>query len=370
VKKIIITGGHLTPAQAVIAELEKRGGWKIYYLGRKYSLEGKKIASVESVMIPSMGAQFISVPAGRLQRKLSLHTFLSLFRIPLAFVYAFFFLAKTRPGVFLSFGGYVSVPIVVAGWIWRIPILTHEQTTVLGLANKINSFFASKVLVSFPESLRYFPRQKVVLTGNPIRKEIFSSRVSPIASHMSSEKLPLIYITGGNQGAKIINQAVVEILPKLLEKYRVIHQCGKLDYQRLQTPDSRLTARLKKRYLLTDYVGLQDIGWVLNRADLVISRSGANIVSDLAALGKVAILIPIPWTSENEQVKNAALLVKAGTSIVLLQLDLSGQSLLEKVKKVMKNLSKYQANGFKAKRLIKLDAAKMIVNQISYVCAS
>jgi len=363
-KRIVITGGHLTPAQAVIEELKKRGEWEIYYLGRKYSLEGQMIPSIESEVIPKLGVKFIPFPAGRFQRRFSSSTFLSLLRIPFAFVYSLALLLKIRPGVILSFGGYVSLPIVVTGWFLRIPILTHEQTVVSGLANQINAHFAQKVFISFPESLKHFSRNKVILTGNPIRKEIFTYRISHITYHISQEKLPLLYITGGNQGAQVINQAVVAVLSELLQKYRIIHQCGKLDFNHITYHISHITSRLRNRYFLTDYVDSKDIGWVLNQADLIVSRAGANIVSELAALGKPAILIPLPWAYKDEQIKNAQMLVGVGTAVILSQTKCNGKNLKDAIDEMMDNIEDFKANASKAKKIIIKDADQKIVDQI------
>ena len=367
----MITGGHLTPAQAVIEELKKESKWEIFYLGREYSLEGQKIPSVESRIVPKLGVKFVSIPAGRLQRQLSPRTFLSLAKVPLAFFYSFFLLLKIRPDVILSFGGYVSIPVVIASWFLGIPILTHEQTIVSGLANQINGYFAKKILVSYSESLKHFPEKKTILTGNPIRREVFKRCPSYLTSHISHEKLPLLYITGGNQGAQIINKAVVEVLPELLQRYRLIHQCGKLDYGRIKDKlKQKLKQKLQKRYFLTDYLESKDIGWVLNEADLIISRAGANIVVELAVLGKPAILIPLPWAAEGEQAKNAQMLVDAGAAVILPQKQLSGKRLQMAIEKMMVNLRQYQTRAAKAKKLVKPNAAKEVVRQITSLIQS
>ncbi|MFZ5366434.1 MAG: UDP-N-acetylglucosamine--N-acetylmuramyl-(pentapeptide) pyrophosphoryl-undecaprenol N-acetylglucosamine transferase [Patescibacteria group bacterium] len=356
-KRIVICGGHLTPAQAVIEELKKEDRWQIYYFGRKYAMEGKRVPSAESKIIPLLGIKFIPIAAGRLQRKFTRFTIPSLLRVPLGFFQSLYWLLKIRPLVICSFGGYVSVPVVLAGWLLRIPILTHEQTTVFGLASKINSFFASKIAVSFPESLKFFPKEKVILTGNPIRQEIFKIR-KPSHFPLRPSPFPLIYITGGNQGAKVINRAVLEILPKLLGKYTIIHQCGELDYENLKLD-------LRENYILTKYVGLEDIGWVLNKADLIVSRAGANIVCEIAALGKPALFIPIPWSYQDEQTKNAQMLVKAGIAEILPQKELTGPSLLNKISEMMANLEKYQRNAPEAKKLIKPDSSLKIVKELN-----
>jgi len=361
-KRIVITGGHLAPAMAVISELKKEGGWQIYYFGRKYSLEGKTVLSVESKIVPSLGIKFIPITTGRLQRQFTRYTILSLAKIPVGFLQSLYHLLKIKPQVICSFGGYVSVPVVIVGFILRIPILTHEQTLVFGLASKINSFFASKIAVSFPESLKYFPKNKVVLTGNPIREEIFSVQHSAFSVQSG---LPIIYVTGGNQGARIINRAVLEILPKLLEKYVVIHQCGDLDYEFINHKSSTINHQLRKRYFLIPFIGPAEIGWVLNQAGLVVSRAGANIVSELAALGKPVLFIPIPWSYQDEQTKNAKVLVFAGTAEILPQEKLTGKTLLLAISEMMRDLSKYQKNAPKAKKLVRLAACQKIVKELN-----
>lgn len=355
-KRIVITGGHLTPAQAVIKELQKRGGWQITYFGRIHSLEGEKTPSAESKIIPEMGVKFIPISTGRLQRQFSRYTIPSLLRVPLGFLQSFYWLWKIKPDVICSFGGYVSVPVVISGWILRIPILTHEQTIVFGLSSKINSFFANKIAVSFPDSLKHFPKDKVVLTGNPIRKEIlYKSQKLKI----KNQKLPIIYITGGNQGSRLINNCVIKILPELLKKYTIIHQSGSLDYLNLKLKIKNLKL---KNYYLFDYLGSDKIGEVLNRSDLIVSRAGANTVCEVAALGKPTLFIPIPWTSQDEQTQNALMLKKMGMAEILWQKDLTPNSLLEKIALMMKNLKQYQQNACQAKTLVKLEAAEKIVD--------
>lgn len=373
-KKIVITGGHLAPALAVITELQKRGGWEIYYLGRKTAMEESNTSSVESRVIPTLGVEFIPISTGRLQRRFTRYTIPSLLRIPLGFFQALMQLRRIKPDVICSFGGYVSVPIVVVGKLLRIPILTHEQTVVFGLASKIDSFFADKVAVSFKESLTHFPKSKVVLTGNPIREEIFKMENGKCPAEQDlapPEKmengLPIIYITGGGQGARVINEAVLAILPQLLEKYIVIHQCGDLDYENIQHTTNNIESTLRNRYFLVSYIDSKDIGWVFNKSSLIVSRAGANTICEIAALGKPALFIPIPWSYQDEQTKNAQMLVGAGTAEILPQTQLTGKTLLTEISQMMENLEKYQKNAQKAKSLITLDGGKKLVDEIVYL---
>lgn len=370
-KKIVITGGHLTPALAVIERLPKKD-WDIIFIGRKYALEGEKTLSVEYKTTRKLGIPFISITAGRVQRSLTRYTLISLLKVPIGLIQSFYWLNKLKPKVILSFGSYVALPVALAGWVLRIPVVTHEQSVVSGLATKIIARFARKVCVSWPQTKEDFPEDKTVLTGNPIRKEIIKKyQVSNIKYQISDEKLPLIYITGGNLGAHAINEIVSQILPKLLEKYRIIHQCGESetyrDFENLSSIIYHLSPDLRKRCFLTKYVGPEDIGWVLNSADLVISRAGANTVTELAVLGKPAILIPLPWVGQNEQMENARILENMRTAIILPQEKLTSQTLFQHILILIKNIDDYQANAQKAKQLVDSGAVDNLVKVVSEV---
>jgi len=360
-KKIVITGTHLTPALAIISELKKREDWQIYYLGRKYTLEGDKTPSPESQTLPPMGIKFIPIPAGRLQRKLTRWTIPSLIRIPLGIIYAFWYLLKIRPNLVCSFGGYVSVPVVFAAWLLGIPSLTHEQTVVVGLANKINALFANKVAISFPDSAQFFPKNKVILTGNPLRQEIFTVD-KPLFSLPKNRKT--IYITGGSQGASVINQVVLEALPKLIKNYNIIHQCGGKEFPKISQKRQTLPLKWQENYFLTKYIDSKYIGWVFKNASLVVSRGGANTVLELAALGKPTIIIPIPWATHNEQLKNAKFLTSRGLAEILSQSKLNGRTLFQKIQKMIAHLNSYKKAGEKIKKEINKRSSKSLVNTL------
>ena len=174
-----------------------------------------------------MGVKFIPIPAGRLQRRFTRWTIPSLLRVPFGLFKALKVILEIKPKVIVSFGGYVGVPVVIAGFLRRVPILIHEQTATVGLANKISARFAQKIAISFPESKTFFPEGKVVFTGNPLRPEIFKSGkpLFPL-----NEKKKTIYITGGSQGASIINETIERCLLDLVIQYNVVHQCGAKDY--------------------------------------------------------------------------------------------------------------------------------------------
>lgn len=370
-KRIVITGGHLTPALAVIEELQKRGGWEIYFFGRKYAAEGEKVPSLESLIIPEKGIWFIPISAGRLQKKFTRYTIPAALKIPLGFFQAFFHLLRLRPKVILSFGGYVSVPVVVAGWPLGIPAVTHEQTTVAGRATKINSFFAKKICISWPQTTWMFPKKKSVLTGNPIRQEIFKVNQKLWQALKFEKGRPLILVTGGNQGSHAVNLAVEGCLKKILAKYNLFQQTGHLqalgDFERLEKLRSQLPPNLQRRYHLKKYIFGEEWGTLLSRADLVVSRAGMNTLTELAALGKPLLLIPHPWVPKDEQTKNAQMLKEAGLAEILPQEKLTPRLLFKMIEKMIKNLGFYQSNSIKAKKLVKLNAASKIADEVEKI---
>lgn len=370
-KRIVITGGHLTPALAVIDELVKRGGWEIFFIGRKYATEREKTPSIESQIIPKRGIWFASINAGRFFPHFNRYSFLSFLKIPLGFFQAFYYLLRFRPQVILSFGGYVSVPVVLAGWVLRIPALTHEQTTVQGLATKINTRFAKRIAVSWPQSVKQFSKEKVVFTGNPIRKEIFKVNEKMWQILNFPQKLPLVFVTGGNQGSHVINLVVESVLPRLVKIANVFHQCGHLqaggDFARLQKTRKKLPSNLKKRYHVKKYLTGEEMGTLLNKADLVVCRAGANTLTEIAVLGKPALFIPLPWLYQDEQTKNAQMLVDAGIAEILPQKDLSKKKLYQSINALVQNKNRYEKNAPAAKKLVKLEAAKKIVDEIEAI---
>lgn len=355
-KKLVITGGHLTPALAVIKKLKKEGDWQILFIGRKQTMEGDRALSIESQIIPQLGVDFVSIDAGRIQRRFTpRHFLLALFKIPLGFFQALFYVAKFRPDVILSFGGYLAVPVVLAGWLFGIPIITHEQSVIPGLATRLITPFAKKIAVSWQETLKYFPKKKVVLTGNPVREEIL--QMSNVKSQMS--KVKTIYFTGGNQGSHVINEVVRKCLPELLKKYRVIHQCGTVEYY---NDYEKLKAYSHPRYKLARWFDSKEVAEILKKTDLVVSRAGANIIFELAFLGKPAILIPLP--SGTEQLINAKILADIGLAKVLLQEKLTAKSLIQSIKSMMSDLEEYKKRGQRAKKLVKVDASEQLIEQV------
>jgi len=362
-RKIVISGGHLTPALAVIEELQKRGGWEIFYFGRPYSTEGDKAPSLESKIIQEKGLRFIPINFGRIQHKFTRYTLSAFLRIPWSFMLAFYHLLRLKPDLVLSFGSYVGATVSLAAWLSAVPVAIHEQTTVFGLANKMTSAWAEKIFVSWPETLKDLPKEKTILTGNPLRQEVFRFDQKIWASFKFDENLPLILVTGGNQGSHRLNLAVEGILEKIMVKYNLCHLTGHLqvsnDFSRLSEKKKELPANLKNRYLLKEYL-TEGWGTVLKKADLVVSRAGINTISELLVLGKPQLLIPIPWLPHDEQTKNAQMVKKMGWGEALRQDDLTPETLFKKIEMMMEKIKSYQQKP----NLVNRQAAKKIVDAL------
>jgi UDP-N-acetylglucosamine--N-acetylmuramyl-(pentapeptide) pyrophosphoryl-undecaprenol N-acetylglucosamine transferase len=323
-KTIVITGTHHTPAIELINQLKKdpQFTWKIFYLSDAFKTETHLIHTI----IPKLGVKFIPLKSGKFHRRWLPSTIKGIPFIISAILSSYRYLRRIKPDLVMSFGGYISVPVIIAAWFSHIPSITHEQTQTISLATKINSFFVKHIALSFHQPS--LPKSKVSITGNLLRSQIYNSN-SKKYSFTSSK--PLIYITGGSQGATFINQQIIKLLPKL-SNYNIIHQVGKLDY-----PQHKNLSIQYPNYQTIEYVELEDIGWLFHHADLLISRSGANICQEIMALNQKSILIPLPFSQQNEQDLNA-LYVKNHLplqTIVLSQNQVNSQILLESIEKLI-----------------------------------
>ncbi len=367
--KVLVTGAHFTPAQAVIEELLKDRNNKIVYVGRKYTREGDKSPSIESQILPSLGVKFISLTAGRVRRVAEFQTILSLLKIPVGFIQAFFIVLTENPDVVLSFGGYTSVPVVFAGWLLSKPILLHEQTLVSGLANSFCSFFADKIAVSFDREYT-FPKVKIVVTGNPFRKEIMevsisSKGIKDLFLLAKKENLKTILVTGGNQGSHLINEKIKNLLLKLNENYVVIHQTGDSkfnDYEILV--QSRNQLKYPERYFVTKWIDAIDMSYIYRKIDLIISRAGANTLLEIAYFGVPAIVIPIPFIYKDEQTVNAKFFESKGLCIYMNQNSLNENKLFEEISNTFKDYEQIRNRSKNAKGVVVLNAAQKIVQEL------
>lgn len=330
--RLVFCGGHgATTALSVIQELIKRNGkakFKIYWIGAKAPIEGKKLKGIEYTVFPRLGVTLHEILVGRIQRKFSIHTLPSLVKIPFGFINAMYLLIKIRPQVILSFGGYAAFPVVVVGRLMGIPIILHEQTVAIGLANKLSSYFVNTVAIAREQSRIFFPKGKTVLVGNPLMSQIVN--MSP---KKSKNKRATIFVTGGSRGSQHINNSVDQVLEKLVEKFTILHQTGEVDFEKFKSRQ----ADLGPNYEVYSTIDPIKISEFYKRADIVVSRAGANTVSELIFLGIPSILIPIPWSRYDEQTKNAQMAMDLGLAKIINQDSLNGEVLSSEVIKIYHN---------------------------------
>ncbi len=296
-------GGHFAPALAVLDKLPK--DWEYLLVGRKHAFEGDDALSFEYQTAQKLGLPFIPLNTGRLQRRVTSHTFRSLLKIP---------------------GGRKY-------------------------------------------SEQFFPQDKTVLTGNPLRKEFFD-HAEDSSRLRSNNKIPLLYITGGSGGAHGINLLVEGALEKLLENYLIIHQTGNAqefgDYERLMDRKMNLSDHLQKRYEVVKFIPSDKVVSVMLNADLVISRSGISTVSEILYLGKPCLLIPLPYGQRNEQQTNAEFVQSTGLGETYDQDNLTPELFVEKIGEMITNIETYKGHAMVTQELINKDAAENILDVVRH----
>ena len=326
-KKIVMTGGgtagHVTPNIALFPALRAED-YEIHYIG---SFDG-----IEKKLIEDFDVPYYGISTGKFRRYFDPKNFSDPFRVMKGFFEARKILKHIKPDVVFSKGGFVSVPVVRAAASLKIPCIIHESDMTPGLANKLCIPVSRKICCNFPETFDMLPPEKAVLTGSPIREELSTgNKEVGLAFCGFNHEKPVIMVMGGSQGAAAVNQAIRDALPKLLEKYQVVHLCGKdkMDNLLLTVPGYKQFEYIKEE--------MKDL---LAMADLVISRSGANAISEILALRKPNILIPLP-SGRGDQLLNADSYEAQGFSIVINEDDLTTKVLLQKVEELWQNKETY-----------------------------
>lgn len=330
-KRIILTGGgtagHVTPNIALIPRLQELG-YDIHYIG---SYKG-----IEKELIEPFGIPYHGISSGKLRRYFSVQNFTDPFRVLKGFGEANRLIKDLEPDVIFSKGGFVSVPVVMAGKKNKVPVIIHESDMTPGLANKLSLPSAVRVCCNFPETLEHLPKEKALLTGSPIRQELLTgNKIAALDFCGFTMDKPVIMIIGGSLGSVIVNNAVRLALPELLEHFQILHLCGK----------GKVDESLKdtKGYVQFEYVNaeLRDL---FASADIVISRAGANAICELLALRKPNLLIPLSANaSRGDQILNAKSFEKQGFSMVLEEEELCKESLIECVTKLYDDRDTYLA---------------------------
>jgi len=324
-----VTGGHITPLIAVAKKLkEKDPEAEFIFIGPRSKLEEDFMGEA--------GIPIKKILTGKMRRYFSWLNFVDVFKIPIGIIQALCLLLWHMPDAVFSKGGAASLPVVVAAWVYRIPVMIHESDANPGLANSMLGKFSTRVAVSYPEAESYFPAAQVVLTGAPLRADINQGDAAKARQMFSlTESRKTIFVFGGSQGAKAINEKILEILPDLLHKYQVIHQTGEKNYEAVvrRAGEAGIKAG-REGYHPVAFIG-PEIKDIFAVSDLVISRAGNNSISEIAANGKPSILIPIEHSANGHQRINAFAVAKFGGCVVLEESNLGAHMLMGQIDEIM-----------------------------------
>jgi UDP-N-acetylglucosamine--N-acetylmuramyl-(pentapeptide) pyrophosphoryl-undecaprenol N-acetylglucosamine transferase len=358
------TGGHIFPIMAVKSTFAEATADKFYYLGPDGFVKENLIG---------IKNKFIS--AGKFRRYFSLTTPIDLLKIFVGIIQSLWHLFLIMPDVIFSKGGYGSFPVCFVGWIYRIPIVLHDSDSAPGLANRVMAKFAKKIILSFKSGRKYFKpkhQSKIILIGNPIRKELLCERQTCLPAGRELFKIsatkPVILIIGGSQGAQKINENVLNILPRLLEMTEVIHVSGKNNFKETNEQAKDILGsheNLKPYYHLYPFLDAGQLKHAYAVADLILNRAGAGSIFEIAALGKPSILIPLPNSAQDHQRKNAYEFSNSGArTVVLDQENLTPNILLDTILNLLSSPTKLQEMGQKAKSFYNLQTPELIRDEI------
>jgi len=331
-KKIILTGGgtagHVIPNLALVPQL-LANGYEIYYIGSR--------TGIERELVEGAGVTYFGISSGKLRRYASAKNITDIFKVLAGFKDALRIIRKICPDIVFSKGGFVVVPVIAAARFCGVKSVIHESDMTPGLANKLAMPFASKICVSFPETLARVPKTKGVLTGTPIRPGLLNGNKEAgfkIAKFTAENTNPVLLVTGGSQGSAAINMAIRDALPQFLQKFKIVHLCGK----------GNLSGITQEGYVEFEYLN-NEMADVLAMADVVISRAGANTLFELVAMEKPNLLIPLPAeVSRGDQIQNATSFEKQGLSVVLPEKDMTPERLLNNITALYDNRETFTRN--------------------------
>lgn len=360
------TGGHLFPLIFVKREIEKitkERNWetKFFYLGAKPI--NQKILEEENIKV-------IIIPSSKLRKYLSLENFIDILKFPLNFLFAFYYLLKYMPDVLFSKGGPGSLGVVLSAWILRIPIIIHDSDSIPGLTNKISSFFAKKIAISFLSAKKYFPSNKVIFTGQPIDTYLINQPIylQDYERFGLNPEKKIILVLGGSQGSQFLNDLILDSLEDLLNLGQVVHQTGEKNFK-----DVYLYAEGKiykknpekfKDYHPFPFLPHDDLIFLMKISDVIISRAGAGSIFEISAVGKPSILIPIEEkVAGSHQVLNAREYHKYGSCFVLEEKNAKPHLLISLIKEIFRP-EIYEKMQKGAVEFAKLDASKKIADEL------
>ena len=358
------TGGHIYPLIAVGRELQKLAGEK------GISLELLAVADSNSWRgdFENQGIRFKKILAPRLRRvEGGRLNFLAFLALPLTLIQVLWILFVFMPNLVFSKGSFTSLGPSFAAWLYFIPIFIHESDSIQGSANRFLAGFAKKIFISFESAARYFPVQKTVLSGNPVRENLFNGSKAEAAGFFKfdSGKKTVLFLAG-SQGAMFINNLLIDSLVELVKEFQIIHQTGVNNFELVKKETdimknegrTSFSGNIEKNYRAYDFLNEEELKNAFAISDLVVSRSGSSIF-EIAALAKPSIVIPYPYSARNHQKENAAEFVKFG-AVALEEENLKPHILIDQIKHLLDN----PLIGEGIKRFAKLDAGRIIAEEI------
>ncbi|HZS76311.1 MAG TPA: undecaprenyldiphospho-muramoylpentapeptide beta-N-acetylglucosaminyltransferase [Ktedonobacteraceae bacterium] len=358
------TGGHIYPALAIATQLRQEQQAEILFLGSDDGLE--------NTIVPAAGLHLKTIKAGKLRRYISWQTITGVLRVPVGMWQAVRIVRKFRPDVAFTSGGYVAVPAGLAAKLNGVPLLMHQQDVPPNLSNRLVAPLATRVSVAFADSMRYFPARKTVQLGNPVRQAMLD--VHSLSTGEAKERLgldanvPLLLVTGGSQGARHLNQVVCAALPELLTTCQVLQISGKHLYNETKEAAEKALAGVdessRTRYKLVAYLN-EEMPLAMQAADLVVCRSGASTLSELALLGKPSILVPLPPAiGSSPQEANAAMFERKNAAIVIKDLNLKPEVLVERVIYCLASSTRMEEMAQAASSFAKPEATRDITREL------
>lgn len=357
------TGGHFYPIIAIAQEIlkissqNKLADTELYFMSPTPYNEGElynnKIIYKKNY-------------AGKIRRYFSILNFFDLFKTLIGVIKSIWEIFLIYPDVVFGKGGYASFPALLSARILRIPVVIHESDSVPGKVNKWAGKFAERIAISYPEAAEFFPKDKVALTGNPIRKELYLPLTTNAHEYLKLEpSLPTILILGGSLGSRRINDVLVEALPRLVEKYQVIHQTGAANFDEVKKVVEAvlINSPFKDRYRPYAYMDNLTLRSASGAANVIISRAGSTLF-EIAAWGVPAIIIPIRESISHDQVKNAFAYARSGAGTVIQEENLTGNILYAEVERIIGSAEIQQKMKESAKLFVHPEAAQKIAEEL------
>ncbi|MFA6389229.1 MAG: undecaprenyldiphospho-muramoylpentapeptide beta-N-acetylglucosaminyltransferase [Patescibacteria group bacterium] len=371
-KRILFSGGgtagSVSPLLAIVDEIKSRSAdivhqpagqpvndFEFLWIGTRQG--------IERGMVEKEGIAFKSIFSGKLRRYFSWKNFTDIALLKLGFWQSFFIMLKWRPDLVISAGGFVSVPVVWAAWLLRVPCLIHQQDVRPGLANKLMAPFAKVITVTFEKSLEDYGK-KAVWTGNPVRKRMTAL---PDAHFFQLKTgLPTLLIVGGGTGAMFINRLVADCIHDLLKLSQVIHVTGKNKSAHSAAPNDAASRpqQLIENYHSFEFLNVDQFSEAMQKADLVVTRAGLATLSELSFLGKPIIIIPIPGSHQEE---NARIFAGHGAAVALAQKNLTAEKFIKQIKNILSDPSKMFHLKNNISQIIRSHANKMVAKIVDEI---